>query len=146
MVRRLKVLDLPVLEQIEAKYVKRFPWRVGWVANFGTLMERSVSEEPEGVMIAELDGEVVGSAIVRQRGVHPISGLTYGHILHLSVTPERLGQGIRDRLLRECEAYLRSRSCQSVQLSLPSDDSEDAQLFKQSGYRIAGWELERLLK
>ena len=56
------------------------------------------------------------------------------------------GKAVDTRLLRESEAYLRSRGCESIALTLPADAGEDADLFKTSGYRVLGWELERTLK
>jgi ribosomal protein S18 acetylase RimI-like enzyme len=146
LVRRLKIADLPALEQIEAAHLKRFPGRAGWLAGFGKLVERSLSEEPEGIMIAEQDGKVAGSAIARQRGIHPVSGLTFGHIFHLSVAQGPEAKPVAQRLLRECEAYLRSRGCEVVHLSLPADDPSAAELFKTSGYNVAAWELRRSFK
>lgn len=146
LVRRLKVMDLPALEGIEAGHVQRFPGRAGWLAGFRRLVERTLSDEPEGLLIADLDGRVVGWAIARQRGTHPISGLTCGHIFHISCLPEVREHGVTSRLLREAEAYLRSRGCEVVQLSLPSDDTADAEALRKSGYRVAGWELERVFR
>ncbi len=143
LVRRLKVSDLPTLEKIESEHLKRWAGRKGWMATFRRAVERTLDDEPEGMMIADLDGEVVGCAIARQRGEHPMSGLKFGHIFHISVAPEHQEQGIGLRLLKECEAYLRSRGCEVVHLSLPSDDPSAAELFKKSGYKHVAWELER---
>lgn len=145
-VRRPKVSDLPALEQIEAQHLKRFPARGGWLAGFAKLVERTLSEEPEGLMVADLDGQVAGCAIARQRGVHPVSGLTYGHIFHVSVAPALQKRGIGLRLLREAEAYLRSRGCEVIHLTVPADNPDAAELFQRSGYRVAAFELERSFK
>ncbi|MBI3181443.1 MAG: GNAT family N-acetyltransferase [Myxococcales bacterium] len=143
LIRRLKVSDLPALERIEAESCKKLPGRSGWLSGFRKLLERTVSDEPEGLMIAELDGRVVGSAIARLRGKHPVSGLLYGHIFHLAAAPEAKDQGVSARLLRECEAYLRSRGCEAVHLSVPADDTREAELYRRSGYRVSAWELEK---
>ena len=64
----------------------------------------------------------------------------------LTVAQGWKGKGIDTRLLRESEAYLRSRGCASIALSLPADAGEDSELYKTAGYRVLGWELERNLK
>ena len=64
----------------------------------------------------------------------------------LTVAQGWRGQGIGERLLREAEAYLKSREVESLALTLPADAGEDAELFKAAGYRVLGWELERNLK
>jgi ribosomal protein S18 acetylase RimI-like enzyme len=142
-VRRLKVQDLPRLEQIETELVRDYPSRPEWLKSYRRLIEQTLSEEPEGLLIADADNVVAGWAAVRQRDKHPISGLKHGHIFHLSVAREFRRQGIGERLLREAEAYLRSRGCDSVHLSMPVDDDAMAELFKRSGYQLFAWELQR---
>lgn len=145
-VRRPKVIDLPAMEAIEKANLALFPSRKGYLSSVRTLIERSLAEEPEGVMVAELGGKVVGTAVARTRGAHPFSGLTYGHVLLLSVDPAHQSQKLSERLLRECEAYLRSRGCQEVYLRLPADQNQDAPLYLKSGYAVAAWELQRTFK
>jgi ribosomal protein S18 acetylase RimI-like enzyme len=146
LVRRLKVSDLPVLEALEQEMVKRRPQRVGWMDAYRRRIEKALADEPEGILVADYDGRAVGGAIVQQRGAHPISGAPYGELLGLTVAPGWKNQGIDVRLLREAEAYLRSRGCSAMTLMLPADANDDAEVFKTSGYRVSGWELERPLK
>jgi ribosomal protein S18 acetylase RimI-like enzyme len=145
-VRRLKVSDLPRLEAIELAHAQSSPARPQWMATFRKLIEQVLEEEPEGLFILERDSVVVGWAAVRQRGIHPMTGLKDGHIFHISVAREFRGHGLGPRLLRECEAYLRSRGCESIHLTVPVDDPQQAEIFKSSGYRLSAWELERTFK
>ena len=145
-VRRVRVQDIPTLEQFEADNVKRFPARTGWMEAYRRVVERSLSEEPEGILVAEYEGRPVGAAVVRAREHHPVTGVKYGQLMTLTVATGWRGQGVDTRLLREAEAYLRSRGCESLALTLPADAGDDADLFKTAGYRVLGWELERALK
>ena len=145
LVRRLKVTDLPTLDGIETAQAALIS-NPAWLLGSRKLMERTLSEEPEGLLIADQDGEVVGWAAARQRGTHPISGLRYGHIFNISVHPKHAKKGIGSRLLRECEAYLRSRGCESIKVSMPADENAAAQMFKRGGYKLLAWELERTFK
>ncbi len=140
LVRRLRITDFPALEAIESKH----PPRPEGVEGFRRLIEVTLQEEPEGLMIAESEGAVAGWAVARQRGPHPFSGRPYGHILHLSVAKAHQRRGVGSRLLREAEAYLRSRGCESIQLSVPTAQPEAAELFKRSGFKVVAWELERV--
>lgn len=144
LVRRLKISDFPALEAIEASHQARLPTRPSWLQGFRRLIEVTLQEEPEGLMIADSDGAVAGWAVARQRGVHPMTGQQYGHIFHLSVALEQQRKGVGTRLLREAEAYLRSRGCEVIELSMPSDRQDGSDLFKRSGYKLVGWELERV--
>ena len=56
------------------------------------------------------------------------------------------GQAVDTRLLREAEAYLRSRGCRSICLTMPADAGDDADVYKAAGYQVLSWELERRLK
>jgi ribosomal protein S18 acetylase RimI-like enzyme len=145
-VRRVKIADIPTLEQFESDNMKRFPARAGWMEAYRRVVEKSLSEEPEGILVAEYEGRAIGCAVVRAREHHPVTGLKYGQLMTLTIAQGWRGQGIDTRLLREAEAYLRSRGCESISLTLPADAGEDADLFKTSGYRVLGWELERTLK
>jgi ribosomal protein S18 acetylase RimI-like enzyme len=142
-VRRLQILDLPSLEKTEAARAKRLPGRAGALAGFRKQIEQALSREPEGLMIADQDGHILGLAIARQRGAHPVSGLKHGRLEHLSDAEGLEAPAVTTRLLKEAEAYLRSRGCEAIYLSLPADDSGDAQLLKDSGYRVVAWELAK---
>ncbi len=143
-VRRLQIVDLPTLERTEAERDQRFK-RPGALATFRKLVEETLSAEPEGLMVADLDGRVAGLAIARQRGNHPSSGRPHGRVEYLAVTPGFETLGITARLVREAEAYLRSRGCTALHVLLPADDTGDAGLFKSTGYQVVAWELEKLL-
>ena len=146
-VRNLKVSDIPALESIEAKTHSLFPSRTGWMQTFRSVIERSLAEEPEGILVAELDGVVVGLAIVRQRGNHPLSGEKYGLMIGLTVSPDHRRQGIGKRLLKEAETYCKVNDCQAMHLWLPSDATqEEALVFTKNGYSVVSWELKRSLK
>lgn len=146
-VRRLKVMDLPVIETLEQESSRRHPTRPGWLEHFRKLMEVATSEEPEGVLVAEYDGRVIGAAVVKTLGEHPYSGVKFGELQALTVSPGWRNQGIDARLVREAEAYLKARGCETLITRLPADaGAEESGLFKGAGYRVAGWELERSLK
>lgn len=142
-VRRVKVTDLPVLELLELETAKRFPSRKRWIETFRSMLETSLSEEPEGLLVADYDGRAIGVAVARQSGVHPLTGQSLGRILALSVAPGWKSQGIAERLLRESEAYLKSRGCQVIAFSLPSDAGADGDVFKNAGFKVSAWELEK---
>ena len=144
-VRRVKVTDLPVLESLELETLRRFPSRTRWLETFRRIIETSLSEEPEGLLVADYDGRAVGVAAVRQRGKHPLTGALMGRLEVLSVAPGWRTQGIGERLLKETEAYLKSRGCTVMTTNLPSDAGADGDLFKANNYKVAGWELERAL-
>ncbi len=146
LIRRLKVSDLPALDAIEALRQPEWATQPAWPQSYRRLVERTLEEEPQGIFIAELDGHVAGWAVVRLRGVHPLSGKPQGHLLHLAVSPPMRRRGIGGRLLLETEAYLRSNGCEVVQLDLPAQDAAGAERMKKKGYRVTSVQLERTFK
>lgn len=144
-VRRLRVIDLPALERIEMEAVARYPARVGWLSTFRRHIERALSEEPEGILVAELNEKVVGGAIARQRGPHPLTGQKHGALLSLSCAEAYAKHQVLNRLLLEAFAYLKSRGCQSVLMQVPVGSDAEAELLKSSGFTVAAYDFERAL-
>jgi ribosomal protein S18 acetylase RimI-like enzyme len=145
LVRRVKVTDIPQLEAIEKESLKRFPGRKGWMETYRKGIERALNDEPEGILVAENDGVVVGGVIVQQRGKHSVTHVKYGALLGLTLAEKVRGSGVGARLLKEAEAYLKSRGVQSLALRLPADAGTDADLFRNSGFEVVAWELEKAL-
>jgi ribosomal protein S18 acetylase RimI-like enzyme len=144
-VRRVKVADLSALEVLEQENLRRFPGRPRWPETFRQLVETTLSEEPEGLLVADFDGRTIGAAVVRQRGAHPLTGTPCGRLEALTVAPGWRNQGVSERLMKEAEAYLKAHGCQTIVVNLPVDAGADGELYKQAGFTVAGWELERRL-
>ena len=144
-VRRVKVQDLSALESMEADAVRSFPARKAWMESFRNLLERSLSEEPEGLLVADFDGRAVGAAVARVGGTHPVTGEEHGRLEALTVAHAWRAHGIRERLIKEAEAYLKSRGCRLMVTTLRADAGADAAVFKSSGFKGGGGELERQL-
>lgn len=146
LVRRLKVLDIPALEALERETVDRHPGRKGWLDTYRKHVERSLSEEPEGFFVAELNAIVVGGAIARQRGAHPMTGAKHGQLLALTASPAYSRYNVAQRLLLESSLYLKSRGCRSMTVWCPIDlDPKEIDVFKSGGFSVVSWELEKQL-
>ena len=145
-VRRLKVMDIPTLEGLEKELVERHPARSGWLDTYRRHVERSLGEEPEGFLVAELNNAVVGGAICRQRGPHPLNGLKHGQLLALTVSRAYARYNVAQRLLLESASYLKSRGCKSMTVWCPIDlDPKEIDVFKSGGFSVVSWELEKQL-
>ena len=146
LVRRLRVMDIPVLENLERESVERHPGRTGWLDTYRRHIERSLTEEPEGFLVAELNNAVVGGAICRQRGPHALTGHKHGQLLALTASPAYARYNVASRLLLESSVYLKSRGCKSMTVSCPVDtDPKELDVFKGAGFAVVSWELERPL-
>jgi ribosomal protein S18 acetylase RimI-like enzyme len=139
-------MDIPPLEALERETVDRHPGRRGWLDTYRRHIERSLTEEPEGFLVAELNNTVVGGAICRQRGPHPLSGHKHGQLLALTAAPAYARYNVVQRLLLESASYLKSRGCRSMTISCPVDmDPKELDVFKNAGFAVVSWELERPL-
>lgn len=82
---------------------------------------------PDLFVLAELDGEIVGSVI---GGYDGRRGLIY----HLAVAAPLQGQGLGNRLMNEIEARLKARGCYKAYLLVMRDN-----LLAASFYEKRGW-------
>ncbi len=144
-VRRAKATDLPVLETLEIETMRRFPSRTRWLETYRHLVETAQRNEPDGLLVADYDGRPIGVALTRIGEPHPLSGLKQGHLEVLTVAPGWRSQGIAEKLIKEAEGFLKSRGCQVLVVTLPSDAGGDGELFKVAGFKVAAWQLERAL-
>lgn len=139
-------MDIPALEALERETVERYPGRRGWLDTYRRHIERSLAQEPEGFFVAELNSIVVGGAICRQRGPHPLSGHKYGQLLALTAAPAYARYNVAQRLVLEAASYLKSRNCKSMTLACAIDThAEELEVLKASGFAVVSWELERPL-
>jgi hypothetical protein len=145
-VRRLKVMDIPVLETLEREYTDRVATTPGRLEVYRKHVERSMAEEPEGFLVAELNDKVVGGAIARQRERNSLTGQKQGQLVSLTSSPAYVRYNVTQRLLAEAFAYLKSRGCKSVTVLLPTNSPpEEIDVLKNAGFGVVSWELERAL-
>jgi ribosomal protein S18 acetylase RimI-like enzyme len=90
-------------------------------------IEKKISRDPDLFLIAECEGQIIGSVI---GGYDGRRGLIY----HLAVSASFRGQGIGSRLMEEVEARLRSKGCLKCYLLVTSDNPE-----AESYYQHRGW-------
>src|SRR5687767_8456513 len=114
-------MDIPTLEALARAMVKRHTARKGWLGTNRKHVRRSRREEPEGFLVAELNSAVVGGAICRQRGPHPLTGHKHGQLLALTASRAYARYNVAQRLLLESASYLKSRDCKSMTIWCPID-------------------------
>lgn len=144
-VRLARPSDWPVLETLEQEVSRRFPGRTQWQEAFRELYEDAADHEPDGLIVADYEGRAIGAVVARKRGKHPFTGKQLGRIEALTLAPAWRAHGVAERLLAEAQAYLKGQGCEVLQVSLPADAGADGDLYRQSGFAVAAWELERPL-
>ncbi len=144
-VRRIRLTDLVLLERFEAHVPRAPAVAQRHMERFRALLENALSHEPGGFLVADVNGEAVGAIVARVLGAQHMTGAPMGRFESVIVSPAHPGQGIGERLLKEGEAYLRSHGCKIITLTLSADSHHAADLYRNAGYKVASWELERAL-
>lgn len=91
-------------------------------------IEKKLSHDPDLFLVAEADGEIIGSVI---GGYDGRRGLVY----HLAVALAFRGVGIGSRLMDELESRLRAKGCLKCYL-LVTNDNPEAEVY----YQHRGWQ------
>jgi ribosomal protein S18 acetylase RimI-like enzyme len=89
---------------------------------------RLLTRDPDALLIAELDGVVVGSLIAAWDGWR-------GSFYKLVVHPEHRRQGLATELLREGESRLRARGTVRLTAIVVEDDSAAMAFWRATGYQ-----------
>ncbi len=83
--------------------------------------------EPQGCLVAEDDGKIIGSAFCHVWG-------RVGWIGPLEVLPTHQDAGVGKTLLRDCERYLEGRGCKVLGLETMSHIPKHIHFYMSSGY------------
>lgn len=102
-------IHIRLMTRVDIPYGMRFREAAGWNQTEAD-WERFLGLEPEGCFVAEVDGEVVGTATTCR------FGQDCGWVAMILVPPERRRQGIGSALFRHAVAYLEGQGVASVKL------------------------------
>ena len=90
-------------------------------------IERKLQQEPELFIVAESEGQLVGSVMAGYDGHR-------GWIYYLSVLPQCQSQGVGKRLVQQAEQRLLDKGCPKIQLMIRSDNSSVQAFYETLGY------------
>jgi ribosomal protein S18 acetylase RimI-like enzyme len=90
-------------------------------------IERKLTVQPELFLVAEADGEIVGSVMAGYDGHR-------GWLYYLAADPQRRGEGIGRALVAEAEAKLLAMGCPKVQLMVRPDNTAARGFYEALGY------------
>ncbi|HBP29408.1 MAG: GNAT family acetyltransferase [Advenella sp.] len=93
-------------------------------------IERKLQQEPELFIVAELNGQLLGSVMAGYDGHR-------GWIYYLSVLPQYQSQGVGKSLVQQAEQRLRSKGCPKIQLMIRHDNNGVQDFYRTLGYEQA---------
>ncbi|MDP1547640.1 MAG: GNAT family N-acetyltransferase [Anaerolineales bacterium] len=91
-------------------------------------IKKKLQRDPDLFLVAEHDGEIIGSVIGAFDGRR-------GMIYHLAVHRDFRGQGVGAALLTEVEQRLQAKGCLKCLLHVFADNSEAIQFYRERGWR-----------
>lgn len=91
-------------------------------------IQKKVQRDPDLFLVAEIDGEIVGSVIGAFDGRR-------GMIYHLAVHRDFRGRGIGAALLAEVEDRLKAKGCLKCLLHVFADNTEAIRFYGNRGWR-----------
>ena len=91
-------------------------------------IEKKIAHDPDLFLVAELDGDIVGTVIA---GFDGRRGLIY----HLAVAAPVRGVGIGSHLMAEVELRLRAKGCLKCYLLVTLDNSEVGDYYQRRSWR-----------
>ncbi len=123
-VRRAHRRDIPEITEIEELAFPKSPYPT-------YVFLYTLSNNPEGFLVAEVHGRVVGYVIFEVR-----RWLNEGHIVSIAVHPEHRRCGIGTILMREAERRIRERGCDVVRLEVRESNFPARRFYERLGYRV----------
>ncbi len=90
-------------------------------------IEKKLQRDPDLFLVAEHDGELVGSVI---GGYDGRRGLIY----HLAVRVDMRGQGIGEMLMTEVESRLRAKGCLKAYLLVTNENTQAMKFYEKRGW------------
>jgi hypothetical protein len=93
------------------------------------MIAAALGVRPESIVVAEIDGALVGAVIVGWDGVR-------GWIYHLAVAPAHRRRGIATRLMRGAEATLRALGCPKINLQVRATNQSVVAFYRALGYQV----------
>jgi ribosomal protein S18 acetylase RimI-like enzyme len=102
----------------------------GWAERKARDVEADCQLQPDGVFVAEADGEVVGYATTR---LDPFSGI--GRIPNLAVDSQFRGEGVGSALIRHAVDWMRSRGMAMAKIETLEQNARGQSLYPKLGFR-----------
>lgn len=152
-IRRATAADLPAVGQLGAQLVamhhqfdpQRFmAARSGTHHGYASYLASQLSDPDVLVLVAEVDGAVVGYAYAASEGVDYMSLRGPAGVLHdVLVDPAQRGRGLGGLLLQAVLAHFRDHGVPRVVLSTAARNEGAQRLFARAGFRPTMTEMTR---
>ncbi len=101
-------------------------------------LERVIAEQPESLIVAANNGNLVGVAEVRFGRTSPVGAVTAPELSKLYILDWFCGRGIGERLLQESEKLALSRGTRCMWLWVLTTNTRAVSFYEKHGYVTIG--------
>jgi len=120
-----------------AKILEEYPSPTGRVwtqSSVQEMMSDAVKEQPDGVFVAEIDGQVVGFAMVMYRAWLNIAYLDY-----IQVKTEWMNKGAGHRLIEKCINWAAAKGARILYTETGRNNDTAITFYQAHGFQITGY-------
>lgn len=96
-------------------------------------LRRMLTSKSASLVVAELDGQPAGSAILLFR-----KGARMARLYSIATDPAFSGRGVGKALIAACEAEARRRQCDRLRLEVRTGNQRAVELYRRSGFSLRG--------
>ncbi len=97
------------------------------------MMSDALREQPDGVLVAEVGGKVVGFAVVMYREWFNIAYLDY-----IQVKKDYINKGFGHRLIERCVSWAREKGARMIYTETGKDNERAIKFYKRHNFKITG--------
>ena len=115
-------------QPLRTLWTRVFPNDPPWNAP-DVMIDSKLKVQPELLLVAKLDGTIVGAVIAGFDGVR-------GWLYHLAVAPEHRRHGFATQLVHAAEDGLRRLGCPKVNLQVRPENRDVVAFYRSVGYQI----------
>lgn len=131
-VRNYRSDDLKKVEEILFEYPS--PTGRTWSGDMiKEMLSDALGEQPDGVLVAETGGKVVGFAIVMYRDWFSIAYLDY-----IQVKTEWINKGISHNLVEKCMNWAREKGARIIYTETGKNNARAIKFYQKHGFQITG--------
>lgn len=143
--------DLPAIAEIYVDThteIEAGRLSVGWIRSiYPTAKTAEAALARDDLYVAEMDGEIVGTAIINQRQEEMYAGAPWAYaapddqilVLHtLVISPKHAGKGYASQFVRFYEDCARKTGCTCLRMDTNAINLRAQALYQRLGYRTAG--------
>ncbi|MCL4165148.1 UNVERIFIED_CONTAM: hypothetical protein GTU68_063158 [Idotea baltica] len=92
-------------------------------------IDRKVAHSPDGLLVATIDGVVVGSVMAGYDGHR-------GWVNYLAASPDHRGAGVGRALMDAAEDHLAGLDCPKINLQIRTSNAGATAFYERIGYRV----------